>query len=152
LAAARLSFRQVGAITAAIGAKSNRQSPGAAPRGGVDVWHEKVSKLTLDQARSGGTGRRMSTLQAARLRLEAALERLEAALGAGGGPVQPARLPGESELVLGRDLELMRAECDRLRRALEAAEARNRRLAEAADEVAGRLDRSIGELAELVES
>jgi hypothetical protein len=92
----------------------------------------------------------MSTLQAARLRLETALERLEAALRAGGA--RPLRTDGETELALGRDLELMRAECDDLRRALDAAEARSRRLAEAADEVAERLEQSIGELAELVES
>jgi hypothetical protein len=46
----------------------------------------------------------------------------------------------------------MREECDGLRRALDAAEARNRRLAEAADEVAAKLDRSMRELADLVES
>jgi CHAD domain-containing protein len=92
----------------------------------------------------------MSTLQAARLRLETALERLEAALRAGGP--RPELAAGETERTLGRDLELLRTECDGLRRALEAAEARNRRLAEAADEVAERLEQSIGELAEMVES
>ena len=92
----------------------------------------------------------MSTLEGARQRLEAALGQLEAALRDGGAASALHAADGESEL--GRDLELMRAECDGLRRALDTAEARNRRLAEAADEVAGRLERSMRELADLAES
>jgi hypothetical protein len=92
----------------------------------------------------------MSTLEEARRRLEAALEQLEAAMRAGG--VAASLAAGTSEAELGRELELMRAECDGLRRALDTAEARNRRLAEAADEVATRLERSMRELAELAES
>lgn len=94
----------------------------------------------------------MSTLDAARLRLEAALERLEAAMQAGGGTASIGGAAGDSERALGRDLELLREECHGLRQALDAAEARNRRLAEAADEVAAKLERSMQELAELVES
>jgi hypothetical protein len=90
----------------------------------------------------------MSTLDGARQRLEDALERLESIVRSRGAV---AAAPSESEAVLARDLELLRVECDGLRRALDEALAGNRVLAETVGEVTGKLDRVIGELAEIVE-
>ena len=53
--------------------------------------------------------------------------------------------------MLARDLELLRVECDGLRRALDEALARERALLETVGEVTGKLDRTIGELADIVE-
>jgi hypothetical protein len=146
------SIAQDGAITAAIGAKINRQSVAGGRRGGVDAAPPIVQNPFANQACSGGIDRPMSTLEAASRRLERALDLLEAAIRQGQGDLAAAAARSQAEATLGRDLELMRSECDSLRRALEAAEVRNRRLAEAADEVAGKLERSMQELAELVES
>ncbi|HMR30627.1 MAG TPA: DUF4164 family protein [Geminicoccaceae bacterium] len=90
----------------------------------------------------------MSTLDGARQRLERALESLEAGLHASVRPPAPS---SESEAVLARDLELLRIECDGLRRALDEALARERALVDTVGEVTGKLDRTIGELADIVE-
>lgn len=90
----------------------------------------------------------MSTLNGARQRLERALESLEAGLRAAAPPMRPG---SESEAVLARDLELLRVECDSLRRALDEARASRRALASTVDEVTAKLDRTIEELAEIVE-
>lgn len=82
----------------------------------------------------------MSTLAEASRRLEAAVTRLETAL---------RHVP--SGAAAARELRLLEAECNSLRQALDLAEQRNRRLSEAADEVARRLDRTIGELSDIVE-
>ena len=90
----------------------------------------------------------MSTLDGARQRLDRALESLEAELRTALRPAPPS---SESEAVLARDLELLRVECDGLRRALDEALARERALLDAVGEVTGKLDRTIGELADIVE-
>ncbi len=74
----------------------------------------------------------MAALEAAQQRLEAALARIEAAAGA-------ARSAG-------RDQDLLREECHRLRRELEAAQDANRRLAAAVEEAERRLDEVMGRL------
>lgn len=89
----------------------------------------------------------MSTLEASRRRLEAAVERLESALRGRSS----AKGRGNGDAGLDRDVELLRVECDSLRRALEVEQGRNKRLADAADHVAARLDRTIGELADMAE-
>jgi hypothetical protein len=119
-----------------------------ARRHGVDASGQAVRILQADQGRKGGTGESMSTLDGARQRLENALERLESAVRSRGAATVA---PAESEAVLARDLELLRSECDGLRRALDEALASNRVLAETVDEAAGKLDRAIGELADIVE-
>ena len=110
----------------------------------------------------------MSTLDGARERLEQALQQLETALRNGARLVPPPAEsaaastdhapsyapvagPSENEAMLARDLELLRAECDGLRRSLDEALNRNRALAETVGEVTGKLDRTIGELAYIVE-
>lgn len=90
----------------------------------------------------------MSTLDGAQQRLESALQRLEAVVRDGG---RPAAAPSGNEAMLARDLELLRAECDGLRRALDEALASNRALADTVGEVTGKLDRTIGELVDIVE-
>jgi len=90
----------------------------------------------------------MSTLDGARHRLEAALKRLEAVVA---DTARSSRRPAESESVLARDLELLRVECDGLRRELDAALFSNRALAQTVADVGGQLDRTIGELADIVE-
>ncbi len=82
----------------------------------------------------------MSTFAEASRRLEAAVMRLETALR-----------QAPSGAAAARELSLLEAECNSLRQALDMAEQRNRRLSEAADEVARRLDRAIGELSDIVE-
>mgnify|MGYP005850334985 CR=1 FL=1 len=82
----------------------------------------------------------MSTLAEASRRLEAAVTQLETAL---------QHAPAGA--AAARELRLLEAECSSLRQALDLAEQRNRRLAEAADEVALRLDRAIAELTDIVE-
>jgi hypothetical protein len=93
----------------------------------------------------------MSSLEAASQRLETAVARLESMIGSGG--VRRAGLTGSEDQLaaLGREVDLLGVECDSLRRALEAAETRNRRLSEATYEVADRLDHTIDELSVLVE-
>jgi hypothetical protein len=93
----------------------------------------------------------MSSLEVASRRLEAAVARLEAMIVSGGK--LPGAVPGGEDRVaqLGREVDLLGVECDSLRRALEEAETRNRRLSEAADDVASRLGRTIDELAVIVE-
>jgi hypothetical protein len=90
----------------------------------------------------------MSTLDGACQRLEKALASLETALR---DTSLPAAAPSENEAVLARDLELLRAECDGLRRALDEALTSQRALAGTVGEVTDKLDRTIGELAEIVE-
>lgn len=90
----------------------------------------------------------MSTLDGARQRLESALERLETVIRDG---VRPAAAPSDSEAMLARDLELLRAECGELRQALDEALSSRRALADTVGEVTGKLDRTIGELADIVE-
>ena len=89
----------------------------------------------------------MSTLDGACQRLERALASLETALRDSQGPLA---LPSENETMLARDLELLRAECDGLRRALDEALTSQRTLADTVGEVTDKLDRTIGELAEIV--
>lgn len=88
-------------------------------------------------------GDRMANLDAARTRLERALERLEQALGG----LADARDPGLAAEVLA-----LRQECARLSAALEEARAEQRRLREVADRVAERLGGSIAEIDEFLES
>jgi hypothetical protein len=103
----------------------------------------------------------MSTLDRARERLERALQQLETAVRdrarpAAAAPGSPAATsasgePSAKEAMLTRDLELLRAECDGLRRSLDEAQTRNRALADTVGQVTGQLDRTIGELADIVE-
>jgi len=89
----------------------------------------------------------MSTVLEAGRRLEAAVERLEAVLrSAQRAPRRATDGNGED-----RELALLEAECHNLRQALDDAEQRNRRLADAAGEVAHRLDRTIDDLSDIVE-
>jgi hypothetical protein len=89
----------------------------------------------------------MSTVLEAGRRLEAAVERLEAILrSAPRAPRVAADGNGED-----RELALLEAECRNLRQALDAAEQRNRILADAAGEVTHRLDRTIDDLSDIVE-
>lgn len=90
----------------------------------------------------------MSTLDGARQRLEKALESLETVLREA---PRPAAATSDNEAVLARDLELLREECNGLRRALDEALTRERALADTVGEVTDKLDRTIGELADIVE-
>lgn len=114
----------------------------------VDVAVAGVRMDQINQARRDGIDESMSTLEGAQRRLERALESLEAGLRTTARSAAPA---SDNESVLARDLELLREECDGLRRALDAALARERALAETVGEVTNRLDRTIDDLAEIVE-
>jgi hypothetical protein len=96
---------------------------------------------------SAGDGDRLAIVLA---RIEAAAGRVEAAARRRADPDHGSGIAAvERERdVLARDCELLRAECDDLRRALEAAEARAARLDEAAAAVGLRLDRTVAELRE----
>lgn len=88
----------------------------------------------------------MSTLERANARLERALGRLEAALARRGG-MAPAAFQ-----VVARDLEHLRAECDRLNRDLGAVSAERDRLAAAATAAGTRLEGAIAEVEEMLGS
>jgi chromosome segregation ATPase len=92
----------------------------------------------------------MSSLDAAERRLGRALDRLEAAI------VRGARLEAGDEALadgaLTREVEALRAECARLNHALEEARREHQQLRRVADQVAERLDGTIGEIDELLEA
>ena len=89
----------------------------------------------------------MSALNAAEGRAISALSRLEAALrGMGGAVAAGAAL---ERAALERDCELLRVECDTLRRKLASADEREARLAAIVEQVEGRLDGAITQLDEL---
>jgi hypothetical protein len=117
----------------------------------VNVKLAIVRKRVHLQGGRGGSTKQMSGLEAARQRLEAAVARIEAMLADGNVNGGHPAASAERLVALGREVDLLGVECDSLRRALEAAESRNRRLTETADEVSVRLGRTIDELSELVE-
>jgi hypothetical protein len=88
----------------------------------------------------------MSALSAAEERAISALTRLEAALrnmGGGGAGVAVERA------ALERDCELLRVECDTLRRRLAGVDERGAKLASIIEQAEGRLDGAITQLDEL---
>ena len=93
----------------------------------------------------------MSALSVAEKRALSALSRLETVLAkrAAGGPSGDAQAATEERATLERDCELLRAECDTLRRQLGGVQARGDRLAAIVERVQGRLDAAIGQLDEL---
>ena len=98
----------------------------------------------------------MSQLETAQRHLLRALRRLEAALERklsqpGNGSAAPAMNSAE-HATLARDVALLRDQCDRLSVALNEAQHDNRTLREVNDQVARRLDSSIGELDRLLGS
>jgi uncharacterized membrane protein YccC len=101
---------------------------------------------------SGGLieGSEMSALGSAEERAKAAIGRLEAALRGIGGDGDPAGAALE-RATLERDCELLRAECDTLRRRLAGIDERDARLAAIVGQVEGRLDGAITRLDELAE-
>jgi division protein CdvB (Snf7/Vps24/ESCRT-III family) len=90
----------------------------------------------------------MGNLQAARERLDAALARLDvAAARLAELPRAPAAAGDEAAAAeAARDREILRAECERLRGELDAANDRNLALGAAAEEAGGRLDGAIARL------
>lgn len=97
----------------------------------------------------------MSALEAAERRVVDALARLEGALVLRPTPERWSAERAELEqrlAVLDRDCDLLRAECDRLRRALEELEGRHGRLREVAAGVEARLGGLVEELDELARS
>lgn len=86
----------------------------------------------------------MDNLHAARERLDAALARLDRA--ATRLAERPRDVPGAGDAAAARDREILRAECERLRAELDAANDRNRTLGAAADEADDRLDGAIARL------
>jgi hypothetical protein len=89
----------------------------------------------------------MSALMAAEARAIGALQRLERVLAARAG-----RTATGEAAVLERDCELLRQECDALRRALEAAHERSARLTTIVAQVEGRIDDAIERVDELAGS
>ncbi|MFZ1426230.1 MAG: hypothetical protein WAS21_05630 [Geminicoccaceae bacterium] len=90
----------------------------------------------------------MSALTVAEERATSALRKLELVLARRSPGAQPAASDQE-RAALERDCELLRAECDTLRRQLAAAEERSARLAAIVEQVEGRLDGAITQLDEL---
>jgi chromosome segregation ATPase len=94
----------------------------------------------------------MSALSVAEKRALSALDRVEAVLarrtaaGPSGGTQAAA---AEERATLERDCELLRVECDALRRQLGGVQERGDRLAAAVDRAQSRLDAAIGQLDEL---
>lgn len=89
----------------------------------------------------------MSALMAAEARAIGALQRLEQVLA-----IRSARVGAGDQAVLERDCELLRQECDTLRRALEAAHERSARLTSIVAQVEGRIDDAIERVDELAGS
>lgn len=92
-------------------------------------------------------GEASQTLMRAESRLQAAVARIEAA-------VRKSRTTPGGQLraerdAYARDCELLRAECDGLRRELSGVIERHAKLENASREVERRLDRVIGELGEM---
>lgn len=90
----------------------------------------------------------MSALTVAEERATSALSRLELLLARR----SPGAAPADQDLgraALERDCELLRVECDTLRRQLAAAEERAARLAAMVEQVEGRLDGAIAQLDEM---
>lgn len=112
---------------------------------GLEVMSNPLDR----QSASGRTVRNMSALDAARSRLDAALARLESAVGQSAalapGAADGTPAAGEAEL------ESLRAECTRLREALDESRLRKQALEQAADEVTVGLDRAIEEIAQILE-
>lgn len=90
----------------------------------------------------------MSALTVAEGRATSALSRLEQVLARRVSGA-PAGDPDAERVALERDCELLREECDTLRRQLAAAEERGARLAAIVAQVEGRLDGAITQLDEL---
>lgn len=92
----------------------------------------------------------MSALTRAEARTQAALGRLEHALRSlkAGERVADPRAALE-QAALARDCEFLRAECDGLRRELEAMRERQARASAAMAEVEGRLDGALAQLDDL---
>lgn len=90
----------------------------------------------------------MSALTVAEERAAAALSKLERALAAR-SPGEPSTEQAHDRDTLERDCELLRAECDTLRRQLAVAEERSARLAAIVGQVEGRLDGAITQLDEM---
>jgi chromosome segregation ATPase len=92
----------------------------------------------------------MTSLNAAEDRARSALSRLEQALH-GLASAERAADPRAAleRAALERDCELLRAECDRLRRDLAGLRERHARLAAVVEEVEGRLDGAVTQLEEL---
>ena len=93
----------------------------------------------------------MSALSVAEKRAHSALSRLETVLAktTAGGPSGDAQAAAEERATLERDCELLRAECDTLRRQLGGVQERGDRLAAVVDRVKSRLDAATGQLDEL---
>ena len=97
----------------------------------------------------------MSALKIAEQHLNEALSRLEQVMArrlAAADPDQVAvidRLTGERD-ALARDVDGLRAECERLGEALKRTEAERHDVKAATEEVADRLDRSIDELDRMI--
>jgi flagellar export protein FliJ len=104
----------------------------------------------------------MSKLETAQRRLDQAVRRLEAALARRMGPPGDAAALAEYERVLAQlggerdhlagDLEVLRAECDRLSTALSEAQREGQTLRQVTEQVASRLDGSIAEIDRLLEN
>jgi phage shock protein A len=93
----------------------------------------------------------MSTLSVAEKRALSALNRLEAVLAkrAADHPPVDAQDAAAERATLERDCELLRVECDTLRRQLGGVQERGDRLAAVVDRARSRLDAAIGQLDEL---
>ena len=85
----------------------------------------------------------MAALEAAQQQLGAALGRLEQAAAR---TLERRRGRAEADDTAGREQELLRIECERLRQQLEAAQDANGRLAAAAEEAERRLEEAIAQL------
>ena len=90
----------------------------------------------------------MSALTVAEERATSALSKLERALATRSPAALPAG-PDHERDDLERDRDLLRVECDTLRRQLAAAEERSARLEAIVGQVEGRLDGAITQLDEL---
>ena len=98
----------------------------------------------------------MSALDIAEQHLTEALSRLEHALAQRIAAADPEKIAAVSQLAderdrLYRDVEALRAECERLSAALEKAEQERETLRKTTGEVAERLDSSIDRLDSLIE-
>lgn len=90
----------------------------------------------------------MAALDAARSRIETALDRLEGAL-TGVAKRQPLEGAAADHDALERDCEILRVECDQLRRRMAGVVAANAQLRDLAGEVEGQLGDAIARLVDL---
>jgi hypothetical protein len=95
----------------------------------------------------------MSALSVAEKRALSALDRLETVLAkrAATGPSGDTQAAAVERATLERDCELLRVECDTLRRQLGGVQERGDRLAAVVERAQSRLDAAIGQLDELAE-